>query len=184
MVETNSLRSGINLIPKDTSKPEPVRKAVYYGLLATRYAVIVVGVILVALIGYRYFIQTQLAATNEQIQDDLAFIRAEEQFTRNFEEFKTYSQVLGATHSTLEPQVGIFSELEELTPKQIQLTSFALNEGTVRVGAVTTSYPAISDYVTTLTDSDLAKLVNIISINRRVDGEEDDGIVFTLEIKK
>ena len=183
MVETTSLKSGINLIPKDTSSPEPVRKAVYYGLMVSRYAVVVVGVIIFALLGYQSYLNNQLVTMKEQIEDDLSYIRSKEQFERSFGQFKTYAQVLGETHSALKPQVGVFTQLEELMPTQVRLVSFTYGSETVRLSASTLVYPAISDFVAALNESDFAESVKIVSINRRVDENQDEGIIFTLEIK-
>lgn len=181
MAQITSLRTGINLIPEDTSKPQPVRKAVQYGLLATRYGLVVSIVVVLGLVVYSVILNNALRSGVEQIGSDLTFVESKRTFERDFQSLQTYTGTIAATHGQLTNMAPLFEQLEAITPQVIALRDFTVREGSLRLTGRTFVYASISDYVTQLKESDVFESVQIVSISR----PESEGISlieFTLDV--
>ncbi len=174
MAQITSLRSGINLIPEEITKPQPVRKAVQYGLLATRYGLVVSIVVVLGLVVYSVILNNSLRNAVAQIESDLTFVESKRAFERDFQSLQAYTGAIAVTHGQLTKMAPLFERLESITPQVIALRDFSVRDGTLRLTGRTFVYASISDYVTQLTESNVFESVQIVSISR----PETEGIPF------
>lgn len=166
MAQFSSLKSGVNLLPVDTSKPQPMKKAVRYGLQAARYTGVGLAILTVLLAGYQYYLNAKLRATVSMIEQNLSTIQQKQTFETDFTSLQGYVQTVAGTHAALIPHAGIFNDLEEITPQSVTLTAFTLTDEGLRLTGSTVFYSAVNDYVEELKASQLFSAVQIISISR------------------
>lgn len=180
MDEVSSLSTGINLVPQKTKKPQQVRHAIVVAVSVTRYILLGLGGVCLILLGYQSILSKQLAGKVQAMNQDIVYIKAQDEFQQDFQQLQTYMQELGTTHAQLDVQANTFALLEQITPQVITLTNLTFDLGEVRIAATTTEYPAIADYFVQLSQSDIFENVEIVNIARP---DEEDGkapIQFTI----
>lgn len=182
MAQNSSLKSGVNLIPKDTNKPQPMRKAVRYGLMVSTYSLLGITVIAFALMGFQYFLRAQLKQTVNEIEDNLDIVQEKQSFESDFSNLQEYVSGVNAIYSTLNPQAKMFEDLESITPQPITLISFSLTETTLRLSGKTSLYSAVSDYIDELNKSGNFTNIQIVGISRPT-SKPSDLVDFTLDLE-
>lgn len=178
--EVSSLSTGINLVPQTTKKPQQVRRALLVAVLVLRWTLLIVGVVGLGVVLYQTYLSVNLENTTTGIDEQLAFIESKQEFQENFLTLQTYANELGTVHAAIRPQSSIFVTLGESTPRVVVLDDLTINGKDVKISGTTTEYPAITDYFVQLSEVGEFKNVQIVSITRPTDEEDNAKILFTI----
>lgn len=182
MPKETALPSGIQLLPEEQLREEPLSQFLKWALTFGRYIVVFTeGIVLIVFLS-RFWLDSQIIDLKQVITSKAQIVQSAQNFEKEFLVVQAKMQEVKSLQTELFSASPYFSIVEQSIPQQATLTKLTINPDGVIIQGKTSSYDAVTAFVQALKNKEEFVEVKLSSLSREQLEESGEGaITFTIK---